>query len=108
MLEVTGAPAWAFTNPIFVDVDENGFEALYSDQWDFNRPSIESWSTVGTSKNVAANVPKNVVAGVSGGQKNSLVIPQWRLDLTIMIYGIVVILLTFDKIVFRFESCQSG
>jgi hypothetical protein len=33
MLALTGAPAWAFTNPIFVDVDGGGFDALYTKDW---------------------------------------------------------------------------
>jgi hypothetical protein len=36
MLSLTGAPAWAFTNPIFVDIDGDGFDSLYSKDWSFS------------------------------------------------------------------------
>lgn len=41
MLSLTGAPAWAFTNPIFIDIDGAGFEALLSSQWRVNSSNIQ-------------------------------------------------------------------
>lgn len=36
MLSLKGAAAWAFTNPIFVDVDGDGFDAIHS-EWGFSK-----------------------------------------------------------------------
>lgn len=49
MLALTGAPAWGFTNPIFVDVDGGGFQALYSNQWSFGAGGAEAVTAKGAN-----------------------------------------------------------
>ncbi len=58
MLTLTGAPAWAFTNPIFVDVDGDGFEALYSKQWDLSTSGLEYKGSGKTSNTKSSLTPK--------------------------------------------------
>jgi len=41
ILRKSGAPAWALANPIFVDTDGNGFEAMYTKKWRISRQQVE-------------------------------------------------------------------